>query len=509
MNARDKLNNIRKGINKVKVIKKTNTFPIKKPKELKKQKPLKKGTFNASSARRGRGVRKSTQISPIKIKKNISLPKKDNKKFKGIVITYLVGKYDELPRLTKNEGWEYICITNNANLQNKDWKIISIREEDAILNDNKKTASSIMFNIFNYIVKDYEVIITIDANMFINCNLNALVEKVDILNYDAIFLSHPDRNCIYQEIKALLKTSKDTKSNVIKAEKYFLKNNYPKNNGLFATGVIIVNGKSAIVKKYFKEFRKDYINSFSRRDQLTINYSLHKNSKKLSKLNYKTIPFDNIVVYAALAKQNSTIPFICQPHLHKKKIKNFKNTPVNINIYEHTPYNNEKDLVKAYNSFMKLIPNDGWALFRDADTLFLDSHYNELLERAIIDNPDTFCFTGVTNRINNKDQLHDEYKGDDIVIHRRIAMKLRKKYGHSCKEFLPPDYLSGFCILLKKTLWKKLNGFKPWNNKSKILGVDNKLHKDLIAHNEPIKIIKGLYMYHWYRGGTDNILHLL
>ena len=56
---------------------------------------------------------------------------------------------------------------------------------------------------------------------------------------------------------------------------------------------------------------------------------------------------------------------------------------------------------------------------------------------------------------------------------------------------------------------KKIKGFKPWNNKSKILGVDNKLHKDLIEHNESIKVIKGLYMYHWYRGGTTNKTHLL
>lgn len=180
-----------------------------------------------------------------------------------------------------------------------------------------------------------------------------------------------------------------------------------------------------------------------------------------------------------------------------------------IKIYENTPYNNEKDLVKAYNSFMELIPEDGWALFRDADTLFLDSHYNELFENAILNYPDTHCFTALTNRINNKFQLHDEYKGDDINIHRKIASKLKEKNGYECEELALPYYLSGFCILIKKSLWKKIKGFKTWNNKSKILGVDNKLHKDLIEHNESIKVIKGLYMYHWYRGGTTNKTHLL
>ena len=473
--------------------------------------------FDEASVRRGRGGRLVKIIDPPSKSTAHQLEKYPSKKFteytvnkyKGLVITYLTSNYDILPPLSKTEGWDYICVTDTK-LNNSDWEIVNLRDEDKAVIGNKKKASSIMFNALNYVKKDYDIVITMDANMFINEDLNRLVDHYKLTKYDVTFLSHPDRNCVYDEIKALLKTSKDKRENTLNAESFLLKENYPKNLGLFATGVMFLNPKSTVLSKYLINMREDYIKSPSIRDQVTINYSLYKSNKKLPPLLYLTLPFNDVIAIKHLTHTPITQPFISYPHNYKKKIKHFKKESLNIKIYEHTPYNNEKDLVKAYNEFMELIPSNGWALFRDADTLFLDYHYNELFENAIVDNPNTFCFTCVTNRLNNKKQVYDEYKGDDIKIHREIAIKLRKKYGHSC-EILPlPPTLGGFCILLKKSVWKKIGGFKYWNSKSKILGVDNKLHEDLGKHNEPVKIIKGLYMYHWYRGGDyKNKTHLL
>ena len=473
--------------------------------------------YDEASIRRGRGGRLVKIINPPSQPIARQLEKYPSKKiteytvnkYKGLVITYLTNNYDVLPPLHKTEGWDYICITDTK-LNNSDWKVVEMLPEDKAVVGNKKKASAIMFNALKYInlktvgkLKEYDIVITMDANMLVNEDLNRLVDHHQLNKHDITFLNHPDRNCVYDEIAALLKTSKDKRQNILSAKDFLINENYPQNLGLFATGVMFLNPKSKVLSKYLTNMREDYIKSPSIRDQITINYSLYKSNKKLPPLYYSTLPFNDVVSYKVHKKST---PFIVFPHV-KKKDKTLAKTKVI--IYENTPYNNEKDLVKAYNSFMKLIPDNSWALFRDADTLFLDSHYNELFEQAIINNPNTFCFTGVTNRINNKQQLYDEYKGDDISIHRKIAEKLRKKYGHSCEKLTHPNYLSGFCILIKKSVWKKINGFKPWNSKSKILGVDNKLHKDLIAHNESLKVIKGLYMYHWYRGGTNNILHLL
>ena len=44
-----------------------------------------------------------------------------------------------------------------------------------------------------------------------------------------------------------------------------------------------------------------------------------------------------------------------------------------VKIFENRIYRQDKDLIKGYNSFMELLPNDGWAAFVDADILYLDS----------------------------------------------------------------------------------------------------------------------------------------
>mgnify|MGYP001163795388 CR=1 FL=1 len=185
-----------------------------------------------------------------------------------------------------------------------------------------------------------------------------------------------------------------------------------------------------------------------------------------------------------------------------------------ITIFENTPYRTDKNLIESYNSFMKLLPNDGWALFRDADTLFLDSFYGDLIVEAISNNKDVDCFTCLTNRIGNPKQLFNEYNGDDIIKHREVASSLRSKYGSICEDFtkpILPYIMSGMCFILSKKAWEKIGGFKEYTpGYGKMLGVDNKLHIDLYENGFKTKIIKGLYVYHWYRGGKRNdIKHLL
>jgi len=176
-----------------------------------------------------------------------------------------------------------------------------------------------------------------------------------------------------------------------------------------------------------------------------------------------------------------------------------------IHIFENTPYRVDKNLITAYNSFMELLPKNGWAVFRDADTLFLDSFYGELIIKAIKENPDTDCFTCLTNRIGGQRQLHREYLGDDITKHREIAKKLKEKYISSYEDYTNPNNpcpFSGMLFILSKSSWEKIGGFKEYKpGYSKILGVDYRLHLDLFKNGFKTKIIKGLYVYHWYRGG--------
>ncbi len=182
-----------------------------------------------------------------------------------------------------------------------------------------------------------------------------------------------------------------------------------------------------------------------------------------------------------------------------------------INIFENTPYRSDKDLITAYNSFMELLPEDGWVVFRDADTLFLDIFYGKIIEEAIINNPDTDFFTCMTNRIGCPYQKHGEYGGDDIKTHRKISDKLKKEFKDTYIDITnKTPRISGVVMILSKKAWNKIGGFKQYKPcYSNILGVDNKLHIDLENNGFKLKLIKGLYVYHWYRGGDGkNDSHL-
>lgn len=182
----------------------------------------------------------------------------------------------------------------------------------------------------------------------------------------------------------------------------------------------------------------------------------------------------------------------------------------NIKIFENTPYNSEKNLIKSYNSFMELLPNDAWALFRDGDTLFLDSFYGTLIEEAIINNPDTDFFTCMTNRIYCSYQKHEEYLGDDVRKHRIISNNLKEKHKGVYLDITnETKKISGMVMVLSKKSWLKIGGFKEFSNGyGNMLGVDNKLHIDLKDNGFKLKLIKGLYVYHWYRGGIKDDSHL-
>jgi len=197
-------------------------------------------------------------------------------------------------------------------------------------------------------------------------------------------------------------------------------------------------------------------------------------------------------------------------------------------IYYSVPYTNDKNIGKYYNSFVDLLPNDeDWVCFIDADTIFLTPNYGHLIEEAIKYNTNFSVFTCFTNRIGNpKQSVHNLdmklnceeyeqyrkiYNGDKIDEHRKIAKEIQDKYGSKVidmDEFLSNTYgdalLSGVMIMAQKKTIKDT----PFKEEG-MLGVDNSFHKDLQAKGLKIGLMKGLYIYHWHRGGKNTTHHLI
>lgn len=188
---------------------------------------------------------------------------------KKIVYTAIIGDYDNLVTpLQKNEDYKYILFTNNKELESDFWEVIYI--ENAGLSD-KKLARKIKIRPDLYLPK-HEINIWLDANIIQNCNLESLVECLS--DFDMLTMKHPSRKCIYQEVLACNYFKKDSLDLMIKQTNRYKKNNYPENNGLIQSGVIIRRNNQEV-----KDLMRNWwyeVSEYSHRDQLSFNYVLSK-----------------------------------------------------------------------------------------------------------------------------------------------------------------------------------------------------------------------------------------
>lgn len=169
-------------------------------------------------------------------------------------------------------------------------------------------------------------------------------------------------------------------------------------------------------------------------------------------------------------------------------------------IWFNIPWSQEKNLGKAYNDFMELIPEDDYACFIDGDAMFLTPDFGNKLYDIVQEYPECGVFTCKTNRIGCQWQREpDMWNEDEVRIHRAIAAFLGIG-EHPIRDVtdLGIDHpMGGVLILISKKVWKKVGGFA-----NGILGVDNKLHWSCIEHAEKVYLMESIYIYHWYRGGN-------
>lgn len=180
-------------------------------------------------------------------------------------------------------------------------------------------------------------------------------------------------------------------------------------------------------------------------------------------------------------------------------------------IYYSIPFNTNKDIAVYYNDFMKILPSeDDFACFIDGDAMFTTTFYGKQLEEIVALYPDCGLFWAVTNRIGCYWQIAEDVdqKNNDISYHRTFGqLQLEKHQNIANKVVLTgpePTFGSGFFILTQKKHWLGVGGFRG----DGMLKVDNNYHSDSIKHNKESRLMRGVYIYHWYRYGTKNISHL-
>lgn len=165
-------------------------------------------------------------------------------------------------------------------------------------------------------------------------------------------------------------------------------------------------------------------------------------------------------------------------------------------IHVMKPFRTDKDLGKAYNSAMQMIPDGDWGCLCDLDTCFLTPDAGTILHEYASHFPDAGLFTCMTNRVHelSTDQLYaGRVSGNfDIKHHAEIA-KNQKRHLYNVTPINHP--ISGYLMMVKKEVWKETK----FSELCGCLGVDNFFSAAILARGLKILRMDGLYLWHSYR----------
>ena len=235
-----------------------------------------------------------------------------------VIYKVIINEYDgDLYPKFLNYDYDYIFYTNNLDIylfnNNSIWQYYKIPEKITNLKLNPtKQNRYLKINAYKYLPNQYNFSIYIDGNVIIindiNLLLNQLKKKYKNINFFVPI--HPDRDCIYDEAKAVLKYKKDISKNINPQIKIIKDDGFPKHYGLSENNILIRNHKDPNIIKFMKQWWK-MIKKGSKRDQLSFIYISWKYNftnfafieRKLIKYYFKIIRDHNYTHFRVVIKE--------------------------------------------------------------------------------------------------------------------------------------------------------------------------------------------------------------
>ena len=262
-------------------------------------------------------------------------------KEKICVYTCITGNYDNLQEIeNKEKEIDYYCFTNNKNIKSNTWKIIYIEDEKL---SNVKLARKIKILGHPIINENYDILLWMDGAVVFKKKIKDFIKKYLSKDDNLVAFKHGERNSIKDECDACIRFRKETKENIRKILKFYEKENYHHDNGLIESTVYIKRTHNDLVDSTMQLWF-DMILNYSKRDQLSFNYCIHKTGLRVKWINEKV--FDNEW-------------FNWNVHNENKEIKAYR-----VYFGDEGNYTIENDIQGDYNikdnqySFTIEIPND-------------------------------------------------------------------------------------------------------------------------------------------------------
>jgi hypothetical protein len=178
-------------------------------------------------------------------------------------------------------------------------------------------------------------------------------------------------------------------------------------------------------------------------------------------------------------------------------------------VWIRTPYSTKRNLGKAYNEEMAMIPDGDTAVFIDGDLMFCTPDYGQILHDYANTYPEA-VLTSWTNRIHQlaHGQLSAENSSD--VLECLKFARLQSGIHTEVTQIYGP--VSGFLLVIPKWVWQlhpfaETNTYRP--NEPNLLGCDNEWTNRIRKNGIPILRMDRMFVYHQYRLLTGTKDHLL
>lgn len=196
------------------------------------------------------------------------------------VYTAVVGGYDKvmIPE-TLNPEYDYIYYSD---CEIKGLPVWQFRPVTYFNDDTTRIARYYKLHPHTLLL-DYDYVVWVDANILIRADIEYLIDAYRVGQQPLGIFPHYRRNCTFSEAEECANASKDIVGLIeAQIERYSAKG-LPKELGLPETNMVVCNPNNPRAQMVFKTWWKELDNG-SRRDQLSIMYSLHSNNVDFTRL---------------------------------------------------------------------------------------------------------------------------------------------------------------------------------------------------------------------------------
>jgi GT2 family glycosyltransferase len=208
-----------------------------------------------------------------KYKKEIALynKEKQKKKPKIAIFTAISGGYDtlKLPAVL-NPKFDYILFTDTST---KDFGIFKVRPLPYFHEDSTRRARFVKTHP-HLLLPEYDYAIWVDANILIIEDIMPMFEDFKKSDKPIGAIRHPLRDSVYEETRECIKRSKEDAAKIQEQEDHYRELGFDCDD-LIESNIMMIDLKNEKIPDFYATWWTE-IDAFTRRDQLSLGYSLSK-----------------------------------------------------------------------------------------------------------------------------------------------------------------------------------------------------------------------------------------